>query len=79
MINLTLSTNGLSRAGNECHEVAGIDHTKRVYGTRVSPPSIEIVSLTLTRAQAIALVDDLRAQIDYSDRAQDVVARAMFG
>lgn len=82
MINLTISTDGLKirTTGDgirvrdaECHQAESIDAA-----TFVGRTSEHVVSLALTRAQAIALMDDLRSQIDYSDRAQDAVAVAMF-
>lgn len=82
MINLTLSTDGLKVRTTsdgirvrdaECHRAEGIDAA-----TFVGRTSEHVVSLALTRAQAIALMDDIRSQISY-DEAEDVVARAMFG
>lgn len=82
MITLTISTNGLGirphgalpEATPECHEASDIEHVR--YAGDATARTVSVVRLT--RAQAIALMDDIRSQIDYSDRAQDAVAVAMF-
>ena len=53
MKKLTLSTNGLSRAGNECQEVDALDHSVLFRGE--SRDRVEIVTVDLTTAQAFAI------------------------
>lgn len=68
MIHVTLSEDGLTAGtdgSTECHTAERVDPS-RVYGSR----SASIVRLTLTREQAIDLLDDIRSQIDYRDDEQ---------